>query len=356
MMKKYLWILLSIFAIGLTTACNDNSPAVTTADSPSTEKLQIVTTIFPEYDWVKEIMGTRAESAEITLLMDDGVDLHSFQPTADDMIKIANADLFIHVGGASDRWLEDALAGASNEDRVVINLMGVLGDAVKTEETVEGMQPVEHNHDNEQEAHEESHDHDHEHEAHEESHDHDHEHEAHEDEHVWLSLKNAQRLCRVIADELSKIDTEYSETYGANADAYIKKLQVLDAEYEAVLKETPQNTLLFGDRFPYRYLVDDYHLEYYAAFVGCSAETEASFETITFLSAKVDELGLHTVMTNEKSDQKIAKTIIQNTKSKDQNILSLDSIQSVTADEVEKGTTYLSIMESNLAVLKEALK
>ena len=183
------------------------------------------------------------------------------------------------------------------------------------------------------------------------------EHEEKEyDEHVWLSLKNTKQLCNAIAEALEEIDPERADIYDANMVAYEEKLDDLDAQYQETVDNAKQKTLLFGDRFPFRYLVDDYGLSYYAAFAGCSAESEASFETISFLAKKVDELGLKNIMTIEKSDQKIAKTIIENTATKDQKILTLDSMQSTTSDDIANGETYLSAMEKNLEVLKEALQ
>lgn len=341
-MKKYFSIaLVALMALLCLSACGNN--AASNSSEPSTnntaqmEKLQIVTTIFPEYDWVKQILGENMDNAEITMLLDNGVDLHSYQPTAEDIMKISTCDLFIYVGGESDSWVEDALQEAANQEMKVINLLDVLGDAVKEEEVVEGMEV----------------DHDHEHGEDEE---HKHEEEPEYDEHVWLSLKNAQVLCDAIADTLAEIDPDNGNSYKANENAYNEKLVELDTEYQATVDTATQKTLLFGDRFPFRYMADDYNLSYYAAFVGCSAETEASFETITFLSSKVDELGLNYVLTIEKSDQKIASTIIQNTQSKDQQILAMDSIQSTTSEDVSDGASYLSIMESNLDILKEALK
>ena len=307
------------------------------------EKIKVVTTIFPEYDWVKEVLGDNVGNAEITMLLDNGADLHSYQPTAEDVIKIASSDLFIYVGGESDGWVEDALSNSTNPDMQVINLLDVLGDSVKEEEFVEGM---EHDHE-----HEEGEEHDHEHEEGEE---HDHEHES--DEHVWLSLKSTQVLVSAIADSFGTVDSANADTYKANADAYNEKLSALDAEYAAAVDAASVKTVLFGDRFPFRYMVDDYGLSYYAAFAGCSAETEASFETILFLAEKVNELDLSSVLTIESSDGKIADTIIQSTNDKDQQVLVLDSMQSTTSEDVAAGETYLSIMENNLEVLKEALK
>ena len=162
-------------------------------------------------------------------------------------------------------------------------------------------------------------------------------------------------LSKAIADALEKADPDHKDIYQENASAYSEKLKDLDAKYQEVVDGASQKTLLFGDRFPFRYLVDDYDLSYYAAFSGCSAESEASFKTVTFLAEKLDELGLKTVLTIEKSDDRIAQTVIENTETKDQKILELNSMQSITSDEIADGVTYLSVIEDNLDVLKEAL-
>ena len=319
----------ALLAACLLSACGSGSPS-----SADKDKLQIVTTIFPEYDWVMNLLGAGPAEAEVTMLLDSGVDLHSFQPTAADILKISTCDLLIYVGGGSDAWVDDALKEATNKDMIVINLLETLGDAVKEEEVIEGMQEEEHDHD----------------------HGKDHDHEAELDEHVWLSLKNAVVLTEKIAEALQKLDPDHADTYQKNAEAYKEKLTTLDEAYQKAVSEASVHTLLFGDRFPFRYLVDDYGLSYYAAFVGCSAETEASFETITFLARKLDELSLSTVMTTERADHRIAETIIQSTQAKNQKILSMDSMQSTTAKDIGNGTSYLSLMEKNLAVLKDALK
>ena len=337
-MKKYIFILyVCIFGLFSMTGCG-NSAANTSAAEQSadtlaaepadSEGLSIVTTIFPEYDWVREILGDNPSNAEITLLLDSGVDLHNYQPTTEDILKIANCDLFIYVGGESDEWVEDALKEATNQDMVVINLLESLGDKVKEEEIVEGMEADEHEEEEGPEY----------------------------DEHVWLSLNNANVLVDVIRDAIISIDSANSPVYTDNAKAYTDKLSALNEEYVKVTDEASVKTVLFGDRFPFRYLVDDYGLSYYAAFAGCSAETEASFETVVFLANKVDELSLPSIMTIDGSDKKIAETIKENTSSKDQEILTIDSMQSTTAEDISKGATYLSIMEGNLEVLKQALK
>ena len=323
------------------------------------DNLHIITTIFPEYDWVRNILGSNPAGANTTLLLDSGVDLHSYQPTAEDILNISTCDLFIYVGGESDEWVEDALEEAVNQNMLVINLLETLGDSVKEEEFVEGMQAEDHDHGHDdEEEHEHEHDHDEEEAHHDEGEDeHHHDEEGPEyDEHVWLSLRNASVLCKKIAETIAVLDPDNAGLYQKNAEAYIQKLTDLDVEYQKAVSEAPVRTLLFGDRFPFRYLTDDYGLDYYAAFVGCSAETEASFETIVFLTEKVNELGLHAVITIEGRDHRIAQTIVQNTGTKDQQILTMDSMQSVTSRDVQNGASYLSIMESNLEVLKKALK
>lgn len=342
-MKKITALLLALFMlVGALAGCGKQN------DTNQTDKLSIVTTIFPEYDWVREILGEKADNAEITMLLDNGVDLHSYQPTADDIVKISDCDLFIYVGGESDEWVEDALRNAANRNMKVINLLEVLGDSVKTEEIVEGMQEEEHEHeDAEEHEHEDAH-------AHEDAEEHEHEEET--DEHVWLSLKNAKMLVGVISKALQELDPNNKDIYAANADAYVKKLSALDAEYQAAVDAASNKTILFGDRFPFRYLVDDYGLRYYAAFVGCSAETEAGFETISFLAKRVDEWKLPCVLTIEGAQHKIAETVVRNTTAKNQRVLTMDSMQSTTSKDVKNGTTYLSVMEKNLSVLKEALR
>ncbi len=295
-------------------------------------KKKIVVTIFPEYDWVKNILGDNPAGIELTLLQGSGTDLHSYQPTAEDILKISTCDLFICIGGESDGWVDAALKQSNNKDRVAMKLIEILGDAVKAEEHVEGM---------EEEDHDEGEDHDEERES---------------DEHVWLSLRNAKALSGAIAAEIKKIDPEHADVYEKNAKAYAEKLEALDAEYAAAVNAASQKTVLFGDRFPFRYLTDDYGLKYYAAFSGCSAETEASFETVAFLTGKVDELKLTAVLAIEGSNCKIAETIVKNTATKDQKILTLNSLQSTTWKDIENGADYIGIMTKNLEVLKEALQ
>lgn len=333
-MKKIITLMLvAVFAVCALSGCGTSKSGEDTKD----KKIKIVTTIFPEYDWVMQILGDKADKADVTMLLDKGVDLHSYQPSTADIAKISEADVFIYVGGESDEWVEDVLKEAKNKKLKVINLMDVMGDKAKEEEVKEGMQPEEEEHAEEAKDGKE-------------------EEEVEYDEHVWLSLKNAKIFTKKIADVLSEIDKDDAKTYQANYESYAKKLDDLDKKYADAVASAKNKTLVFGDRFPFRYLVNDYGLDYYAAFVGCSAESEASFETVTFLAKKIDELGLGNVLTIEGKNHKIAKTVVDNTKNKDQKVLTMDSMQSTTSKDVKDGATYLGIMEKNLDVLKEALK
>ena len=201
-----------------------------TANADKTDKLKVVTTIFPEYDWVKEILGEKADDAEITMLLDKGGDLHSYQPTADDIDKIADCDLFIYVGGESDDWVKDALKNSTNKDMKVINLLDVLKNSIKTEETKPVMQAEEELEYDENDEHE----------------------EKEYDEHVWLSLKNAKPLVEKISEDLQELDPENKEIYASNTKAYVKKLSDLDAKYRETADTAKRKTVLFGDRFPFR--------------------------------------------------------------------------------------------------------
>ncbi|MSS62625.1 metal ABC transporter substrate-binding protein [Velocimicrobium porci] len=326
--KILVLIVALILCMGLVSGCGKIDSSADKMKEKN--KISIVCTNFPQYDWVREIIGKNTEQFDLTLLMDDGVDLHNYQPTAGDIAKVGACDIFIYVGGESDEWVEDALEKTTNKDMQVINLLEVLGANVKAEEVVEGMQSGE----EEDEKQEES---------------------LEYDEHVWLSLKNTKILVDKITESIVKINTSHEKEFEQNRNRYITKIDELDKNYENTVKASTNRTILFGDRFPFRYLADDYNIKYYAAFAGCSTETEASFETITFLAKKVDELELSSVLVIENSNQKIADTICKNTKEKNQKILVMNSLQSVTKAELEGDFTYLNAMEDNLEILKQAL-
>jgi len=311
-------------ALCLTLICGcGQSGAGSSSSSPaSAPDLKIVVSIFPVYDWVKNIVG---DTANVELLLDDGTDMHSYQASAADIAAITDADVFIYVGGESDTWATDALANAK-EDQVTINLMDVLGDKVREEETIEGMEE-----------------------------DDDEEEEEAYDEHVWLSLKNAKSLVGSIADKLASVNKSEADTYEENAATYITQLNNLDEQYTQAVYDATYTTLVFADRFPFLYLVKDYGLKYYAAFPGCSAESDASFSTIVTLAGMVDKYNLPYVLRIDGSTDDLAESVIHNTENKNQTILTMNSMQSVSAEDIEGGTTYLNVMSDNLEVLKKAL-
>jgi zinc transport system substrate-binding protein len=324
------------------------------------KKISVIAVTYPQYDWFKNVLGGRADAVDLKLLIKNGADLHSYQPSAQDIAAIASADMVVYVGGESDEWIEKALAATPKEGRIEVNMMKVLGDRVKEEEVVEGM---EHHHEHGEEAEGPEHEH-HEHakatepaEATSEHHHHDEEEEVENDEHIWLSLKNAEMLVKALAESIAKLDMAHAAEYHMNAALYIAKISALDAQYRATMENATLKTILFGDRFPFRYLVDDYGIKYYAAFVGCSAESEASFETITFLAGKIDSLALPAIFTIDGSDGKIARAILDaSKKSKNAEVLMLNSMQSVKDEQIKAGDDYLSIMQDNLNVLKKAFE
>ncbi len=295
------------------------------------DKFSVVTTIFPIYDWSREV-GAGNSNIEYTMLLNNGADLHSFQPSVKDIAKVSSADIFIYVGGESDEWVDNVLRTVKNKNLKAINLMDALESRILEEELVEGMQAEEE--EDGEEADEE---------------------EVEYDEHIWLSLKNAALCVEEISRAFISSDESNSSLYSSNASAYCSKLSDLEKQYSSACAGAKNKTLVFADRFPFRYLVQDYGLDYYAAFSGCSAETEASFQTVKFLVDKTDELDLDNVFVIESSDKKLAKTIIENSKKHDRNILVLDSMQSISKKDVEGGKTYLGIMQSNLDQLKKGL-
>ncbi len=319
-MKKRVLILMIAVLLSFTAlvSCGDGN----TVDA---DRHNIVCSTFPQYDWVLNILGNRAVDWNVTLLLDSGADLHNYQPTADDIIAINSADLFIYVGGESDEWADAVMMQGDGSVKPIVLMEIMKGNLIKEE----------HEHDED------------------DHHDEDHKHI--EDEHVWLSLENAEVLCESITREICNIDPLNSINYKDNCERYTEALSVLDDRYEDTVENARYDALVFGDRYPFAYMAHDYDLTCYAAFEGCSAETEASFETVISLAQKIDELKLASVVVIEGSDIALADTIIANTKSKDLDVITLDSMQTVTRSDIDAGVTYISIMESNLAALDAAL-
>lgn len=330
-MKKFAAFVMVVFAVALAlSACGMDSNVKSLAN----KKVSVVATIYPQYDWLKNILGEYADKVDLKLLIKNGTDLHSYKPSAQDIAAIANADLVVYVGGESDEWIEKALEATPKAGRMQVNLMKVLGDRVKEEKVVEGMQAEEHEHEH-----------------------HEHAEAPENDEHIWLSLKNAQILVKNLAESVSKIDTANAPVYRANAIIYASKLHDLDWAYDSTVSNASQKTILFGDRFPFRYMVDDYGIKYYAAFVGCSAESEASFETVAFLAGMMDSLSLPVIFTIDGSRSNVALAVRNASKnSKSVPVLQLNSMQSVTDEQIRSGVDYMSIMKSNLETLKKGLK
>ena len=297
-------------------------------------RAEIVCTVFPIYDWVDNLLG-ESDDVALRLLVNRGTDPHSYTPTPTDIAAIHASDVLIYVGGESDAWVSDVLDTVKNKDIKVISLLDLLGDRAHTEETVEGMQCED----------EDCHDHDHE---------DDEEHGAY-DEHVWLSVKNAALICDALADELSEVLPDMADEIDENRQGYAESLAELDARFEETVEAASGELLIFADRFPFRYLVEDYSLDYFAAFSGCSADSEASFETVVFLSDKLRESGVGVLIILESSTKDLANTVISNSGCEGVEIVVMDSMQSITAREVDAGASYLSIMEKNLAALSAAL-
>ena len=311
MMKKRILSWLVLAALLLSMASCGKAPS-----DPA--KLQILCTGFAQYDWVCQILGEHKNNVELTLLANNSADLHSYQATVADLASISDCDLLIYIGGTSDQWVEDALKNPRNPNRKTLALMEI-ADPLEAE------------------------------------HDHEHEEEHALEEHVWLSLKYAERAVNAITALLAELDPANAEDYLINAETYCTDLQNLNSEYQQCVDTAKRKVLLFADRFPFRYLTEDYGLTYYAAFSGCSAESEASFSTIATLAQTLDTLALPTVLVIESSDQVLAETVINNTQNRNQEILIMDSIQAGAQKRVESGETYLDIMKNNLTVLQKAL-
>lgn len=345
--RKYFSSILIVFCFSfLVTGCGTSNSHNNLSPETSDQKITAVATIFPQYDFLRQIGG---DYIDVHMLLSPGAESHSFEPTPGDMITVSECDLFVYVGGDSDAWVETILDSTDSSSMEIVTLM----DCVDTvaEETVDGMESHGHSHDHEDSDHEAS-------EQEEldsddaDEHEHEHEHEEEQDEHVWTSPANAIRIVQKLFDALCRIDPEHAEEYEKNTEAYISQLMELDSEFRDVVDNADRNTIICGDRFPFRYLADAYELDYYAAFPGCSSESEASAKTISFLIDKVNEEQIPVVFHTEISNEKMTDCICEATGAKK---LLLHSCHNLSKDDFENGATYLSLMEQNVAALKEAL-
>lgn len=293
-------------------------------------KLNVVTTIFASYDFTRQIVK---ENGNVTMLLPPGAETHSYEPTPQDIIKISESDVFIYIGGENDQWVDEILDTIDTENIKIIKLM----DLVETveEEIVEGMEA--------EEDHEEG-------EATNDAHEHDEETEW--DEHVWTSPKNAITISKALAKEFEEIDKDNTKVYEENLDSYVSTLTQLDSEFEEVINNSKRDVMIFGDRFPIRYFVEEYGLKYYAAFPGCSSETEASASTVAFLIDKVKQENIPVVFKIELSTGNIANTISEATGAK---VLTFYACHNLSKEDFDNGKTYVDFMRDNLKNLKEAL-
>lgn len=301
-------------------------------------RLRVVCTLFPYYDFVRQIGG---EDVDVTLLVPAGRETHSFEPTPLDVITISEAEVFVYNGGESEAWVEDILSAAGENIPYRLAMM----DCVETraEEFAEGMQGG-HEHDG-HDDHDEHDEHDgHLHDGHEE--------EIEYDEHIWTSPVNAMALCRALCDTLCQADPDNADGYRARLEAYLVQLQTLDGTFREIVEDGTRRLVVFGDRFPLLYFCREYGLDYRAAFHGCSGDTEPSLATLKYLIDKVRAEQIPVVYTIELSSQKVAAAIAETTGAR---ILTFHSCQTLTRQEFDRGETYLSLMWKNVDVLKEGL-
>jgi zinc transport system substrate-binding protein len=306
------------------TGCGQPAPKNNNQES-SNKKISVVATIFPQYDFVRAIAG---DNVDISMLLPPGAESHSFEPTPQDIIRIQNCDIFIYVGGESDQWVEAILSGIDTSKMTIITLMSCVQTV--EEEIVEGMQ----NEDDAEDSEPGNSD------------------EPEYDEHVWTSPLNAKMIVEKISSALCEADTANAKSYQDNTAAYLAQLDNLDAKFKAVVSEASRTELIFGDRFPFRYFVDEYGLKYYAAFPGCAAETEASPATIKFLIDKINEDEIPVVFHIEMSNEQVANTISEATGAK---VLLLHACHNISQSDFSSGKTYLELMTANAIALKEAL-
>lgn len=290
---------------------------------------QIVCTSFAAYDWIRAILGD-SETLSVSLLVSSGADLHSYQPTVADKVKLSESEMVVYIGGESDAWVGEWLAQASGVRAVCLS-------------EIEGvtLRNVSEHGDGEGEAH-----------LHEEGEEHAH---ASFDEHIWLSPKNAAVLTAYLAQELAKIDEENAALYRGNAEAYQTELALLGEAYAEMVAASQNRRVIVADRFPFVYLVEEYGISYCAAFAGCTTENEAGFETVVRLSRQADEWEARYLLVTESSDRKLAGSVIAATKDKNQEILSMNSMQAISSERIDSGVSYLSLMYENLDILRKAL-
>lgn len=310
--KKMTACFLSVLLGALLAGCT----AIPQKTAEESGKIHIITTSFPSYDFARQIAK---DTAEVSMLLAPGQESHSYEPTPQDMVQLQQADLFIMGGGKSDEWAKKLAASAALSTQNTLSMM----------DCVTALPETDHTHETE-----------------------DHSENFAYDEHVWTSPANAMAICRQIADALCALSPENAPAFRENLEEYLKQLESIDNAFLSVVENSPKKTLIFGDRFPFRYFAESYGLSYYSAFPGCAGETEPDAATMKFLIDKVKEEHIPVVLHVELSNRKIAEAICEATGAKP---MLLHSCHGVTKDEMARGETYVSLMEQNIAVLKEAL-
>ena len=332
-MKKLISIILfSVLMLGALIGCAQKNGETTGNSAAEETRVSVVTTIFAPYDFARVITGG---NADLTMLLPPASESHSYEPSPQDIIKIQNSDIFIYVGGETDSWVEAILKSMDTDKMKIISLLECV--EVVEEEIVEGMQ-VGHGEDDSE---------------HDDEDDDDHGEEKEFDEHVWTSPKNAKLIVKKIYDTLCEVDAENRDAYSKNTESYLTELDKLDDEFQSVVDSASRRLIVFGDRFPFRYFADAYDLEYFAAFPGCSTETEASAATVAFLIDKINAEDIPVVFHAELSNQKMADIISEGTGAK---ILQLHACHNVSKAEFESGIGYLELMRQNVQNLKEAIQ
>ena len=314
-MKRFIsLILIAILLTALPMGCSRQK------NIGSGGKISVITTIFAPYDFARAIAG---DKADVVMLLPPASESHSFEPAPQDIIKVQNCDVFIYVGGESDAWVGNILSSVDIGNMKIVTLMDCV--EMVEEEIVEGM---------------------------EEEKDADGKEGVEYDEHVWTSPRNAKLIVQKISDAICEADVSNAPVYRQNTAAYLEKLDVLDAAFTAVVNQAARKTIVFGDRFPFRYFADAYGLKYFAAFPGCSTETEPSAQTVAFLIDKIKAEHIPVVFHIELSNRKMADTISEETGAK---VLLLHACHNVSRDDFINGVTYIELMTRNVEALKEAL-
>ncbi|QAT42936.1 metal ABC transporter substrate-binding protein [Aminipila luticellarii] len=321
--KVFLIVLIIALAAGLMSSCSFLKSNDSSQNSADAKKLNVVATIFPEYDFLRQIGG---DYLNLTMLLSPGAESHSFEPTPQDIKDIQKSDMFVYVGGDSDEWVANIMDSVDSSKTKIVTLMDCVDLA--EEEVVEGMTPEEEEEPQVGEA------------------------EPEYDEHVWTSPKNTMKIVQKLCDNLCELDPEHAEAYKQNTKQYLSELEQLDGEFQDVVDQAKRKEIIVADRFPFRYFADEYGLTYYAAFPGCSTDTEANAATIAFLTNKVKQDKIPVVFHIELSNEKICDSICETTGAKSE---LLNAVHNVSRDDFESGVTYIDLMKHNVEALKEAL-